>query len=245
MSEGGSVETGQPLSPDLTPLPLRGTGTFPRTPPLSQSSEAITHHGGLEYPWWDGPRLGAPAGGCCCGPTVDPACYPSCSEGPKLPGGAHCHPGAGATEAGAMAKPWTVGGPAAPGGGIGWEPGAGLAVAAAAVGASAGSAAAGPASLRTSAAPCGRLAWPAKSCCLWYSSCPGRRRLSPGGRRPQRHTPCPLLCLLTSPASHSGDPHTKPQPCAWLPLFSLPPSPVPPTRSSGCPHGFTAVDKWT
>lgn len=68
---------------------------------------------------------------------------------------------------------------------------------------------------------------------------PDDGELSAGGRKPQAHT-LPPLCLLKSPASHSGDPHTKPQPCTWLPLFSPPlPSPDPPTRSSGCLHGFS------
>lgn len=117
-------------------------------------------------------------------------------------------------------------------------------VAAAAVGASAGSAAAGPASLRTSAAPCGRLVCRPRAAASGTPAARANGELSPGGRKPQRHTPCPLLCLLTSPASHSGDPHTKPQPCAWLLLFSPPlPSPVPPTRSSGCLHGFSL--QWT
>lgn len=149
---------------------------MPQNPPLSQSSRS--HHS----PWGPGggtpggtaPGWGAPAGGCCCGPTVDPAC-PSCSEGPKLPGGAPLPAGAGATEAGAMAKPWTVGGPAAPGGGIGWEPG--------------GRAGGG-------CCCCWCICWKcccrarisayfscsmwkaclsAKSCCLWYSSCRGQR----------------------------------------------------------------------
>lgn len=122
---GPSVETeADPYLQAYHVSPSRGTGTFTCIPLVSKSSR--THH----LPWGPGggtpggtaPGWGAPAGCCCCGPAVDPAC-PICSEGPKLPGGAPLPAGAGATEAGAMAKPWTVGGPAAPVGGIGWEPG--------------------------------------------------------------------------------------------------------------------------
>lgn len=194
--EGGSVETEvNPYLQSYHTLPLRGTGTCPRNPPLSQSSRS--HHS----PWGPGggtpggtaPGWGAPAGGCCCGPTVDPAC-PSCSEGPKLPGGAPLPAGAGATEAGAMAKPWTVGGPAAPGGGIGWEPG--------------GRAGGG-------CCCCWCICWKcccrarisayfscsmwkaclsAKSCCLWYSSCQGQwRAVTRGQETPKAHTLPPAL----------------------------------------------------
>lgn len=86
--------------------------------------------GNGEGPWGPGggtpggtaPGWGAPPGCCCCGPAGGPVC-PICSEGPRLPGGTPLLAGAGATEAGAMARPWTVGGPAAPAGGMGWEPG--------------------------------------------------------------------------------------------------------------------------
>lgn len=130
IAEGGPVvETEANSIANPTTCPLQGDlerspGSLTWFALVSKSSR--THH----LPWGPGggtpggtaPGWGAPAGCCCCGPAVDTVC-PICSEGPKLPGGTPLLAGAGATEAGAIAKPWTVGGPAAPVGGTGWEPG--------------------------------------------------------------------------------------------------------------------------
>ena len=240
--EGGSVET--EVNPHLQPyhtLPLR-TGTSPQTPPLSQFQD---HHS----PWGPGggtpggtaPGCGAPAGGCCCGPTADPAC-PSCSEGPRLPGGAPLPAGAGATEAGARAKPWAAGGPAAPGGGTGWEPGGGC-------------------------GGCWCICWKcccrarisayfscsmwkaclsASSCCLWYSSCREDAELSAGGRKPKAHTLPPTLSSDKPSLPLRRSPHqTAALHLASVVLASRPLSRSPHPGFRLPPWLLTAVDKWT
>lgn len=124
------------------------------------------------------------------------------------------------------------------------SPGAGLAGAAAAVGAFAGSAAAGPSSPRTSAAPCGRLVCrPGAAASDTPAARANEERLL-GFRRPQRRTPCPLLCLLTNPDSRSASSPRQISPlCLASSVLPCPPLSNSPHQVFWLPAGFSL--QWT
>lgn len=146
-----------------------------------------------------------------------------------------------------MAKPWTVGGPAAPGGGIGWEPG--------------GRAGGG-------CCCCWCICWKcccrarisayfscsmwkaclsAKSCCLWYSSCPGRRRaVTRGQETPKAHTLPPALSSDKPSLPFWRSPHQTSALCLASAVLASPPLSSSPHQVFWLPTWLlTAVDKWT